>query len=152
MQVNDDRDLWLGLGFILGNVRFRVNMSVAHDRATGYRVRSRVVWSEDPPLAITGSVMRALDVADLELKEKAWERQDDLLRWVAFVQHLDNAYGMRHMFADQLGLQMFLWVFDNPPPNTPHELAEWAEAFDEEEGLLKASLLKEIKGRDDDEH
>jgi len=148
MQVTDDREMWLGLGYILGGVRFTVSVSKASDRPAGYRVRSSIRFQKPVALHAERSVSEALFVAGLEVQE-TYESQFELMAWVAFILRMDDAYSIRNMFADQDGLHMFLWVYDNPPPRDYESFLQWAEAYDDEIEALNPSLLKEVSKGDD---
>ena len=142
MQVIDDREIWLGLGYILGGIRFSVSVAKASDRPAGYRVRSSVRWQRPVAIHAERAVSEALFIAGLKVQE-SYDTQPELMAWVAFILRMDDAYNLLNMFADQEGLHMFLWVYDNPPPRSYEEFIEWAEAYDAEIEALGSSLLKE---------
>lgn len=143
MIQNDERETWIALGYILGNVKFNVSTTKASDRPAGYRVKPSVRWSQTPSLQAHSAVEGALSVAGLELKP-SYTSKDEIQRWVAFILMSDNTkMPLRPLFADQEGLHMFCWVYDNPPPNDFVGFTEWAVMYDEEIDSLSASLLKE---------
>jgi len=150
MIQNDERETWIALGYILGNVTFSVSVTKASDRPAGYRVKPSVRWSQTPSLQAHATVEGALSVAGLELKD-SYTTKDEIQRWVAFILMSDNSkMPLRPLFADQEGLHMFCWVYDNPPPNDFVGFTEWAQMFDDEIDNLSASLLKEeSKGKSD---
>ena len=150
MIQNDERETWIALGYILGNVKFNVSTTKASDRPAGYRVKPSVRWSQTPSLQAHSAVEGALSVAGLELKP-SYTSKDEIQRWVAFILMSDNTkMPLRPLFADQEGLHMFCWVYDNPPPNDFVGFREWAQMFDDEIDNLSASLLKEeSKGKSD---
>ena len=133
MQIDDDRDLWLGMGYVLGATRFSVSVSKSNDHKSGFRVRLKVGWvREEPPLRVLRPVNHVLSMGGIQYASE-WTNQAELLYWVAFIKRMDEAYSIRPMFHDQRGLHMFMWVFDNPPPSDYEEFLSWAEAFDSEE-------------------
>lgn len=142
----EEREMWTGVGFILGGIRFSVSVSKASDRPAGYRVRSSVRWQKPVPPHAHRIMWRALDIAGLEVKDN-YETQEDLTKWLAWVLHFAEKHNLRNKFADQDGLHMFLWVYDNPPPRSYEEFIEWAEAYDTEIEALGSSLLKEPSER-----
>ena len=140
MQVNDDRDMWMGLGYVLAGSRFSVQVSKDAERKTGYRVRLAVRWADnEPPVGALACVHHVLWMMEIEYKPQ-WTTQADLMRWVALIRRLDDLYNIMGTFHDQGGLHMFMWVFDNPPPATYEEFVEWATAFDEEEEQIGSSI------------
>tara|TARA_R100001510_G_C7514448_1_gene112656 strand:- start:133 stop:612 length:480 start_codon:yes stop_codon:yes gene_type:complete len=150
MIQNDERETWIALGYILGNVKFNVSITKASDRPAGYRVKPNVRWSQTPSLQAHSAVEGALSVAGLKVKD-SYTTKDDIQRWVAFILMSDNSkMRLRPLFADQEGLHMFCWVYDNPPPNDFVGFTEWAVMYDEEIDSLSASLLKEESKRGSD--
>tara|TARA_R100000152_G_scaffold20239_1_gene13467 strand:- start:359 stop:781 length:423 start_codon:yes stop_codon:yes gene_type:complete len=136
MQIDDDRELWLGVGYILGAIRFSVRLSRSHQHRRGYRIRLRIAWNkQEPPIHMLRPISYVLELGDIEYA-KEWSKQDDLFRWIAFIKRMDEAYSIRPMFHDQEGLHMFFWVFDNPPPVLYEEFIDWVEAFDAEKMSL----------------
>ena len=110
MIQNDERETWIALGYILGNVKFNVSTTKASDRPAGYRVKPSVRWSQTPSLQAHSTVEGALSVAGLELKD-SYTTKDEIQRWVAFILMSDNSkMPLRPLFADQEGLHMFCWV------------------------------------------
>ena len=93
------------------------------------------------------AVSEALFIAGLEVQD-TYESQAELMAWVAFILRMDDAYSIRNMFADQDGLHMFLWVYDNPAPRDYESFLQWAEAYDDEIEALNSSLLKQASKED----
>lgn len=106
-----------------------------------------------PSLQAHTTVEDALSVAGLEVKER-YTSKNEVQRWMAYILMSDNSkMSLRPLFADQEGLHMFCWVYDNPPPKDFETFTEWASAFDAEIEAYSASLLKaglEDRGGDDD--
>jgi hypothetical protein len=154
MIQNDERETWLGIGYILGGVTFNVSVTKASDRPAGFRVKPSVRWTQMPSLQAHTTIEGALSVAGLEVKH-SYTTKDDIQRWVAFILMSDNSkMSLRPLFADQEGLHMFCWLYDNPPPKNFETFTEWASAFDAEIEAYSASLLKaglEDRGGDDDD-
>ena len=142
-QMIDEREMWTGVGYILGGTRFSVNVSVASDRPAGYRVRAAVRWQKPVPAHAQRIIWRALDIAGLEVKDN-YETQEDLTKWLAWILHFGEKHNLRNKFADQWGLHMFLWIHDNPPPRAYEDFIKWAEDYDAETDALSLSLLKEV--------
>lgn len=137
-----NEDMMLGLGYILGGIRFSVNISKASDRPSGYRVRPCVRWQKTPPLYAEQVVNEALSVVGLEVQD-VYDTKKEVLAWITFILRMDDAYKVRKLFADQDGLGALLWVHDNPAPKTYENFIQWAERYDNEIERLESSLLKE---------
>ena len=140
MQVDDRREEWMGLGILLGEVRFRTWVENREDSKLGMRVRSSIGWRS---LFSSGSmtqqscVERFLMSFDIELKEK-YTSQEDLFKWMVVLDKLESMYEISYAVSDTKGLHMIRWVFDNEVPSTWDEFIKWVEAFDEEADMVES--------------
>ena len=136
-QRDDEREMWMGVGYLLGAIRFRVSVGKSPTSKAGYRVRCRIDWaSPKPPAYAVPCIQNILGLASIEYQPH-WRDSESMMRFVALIELLDKEYKIRYAFADQSGLHMFMWVFDNPPPYKYEEFIDWAEAFDIEAECLE---------------
>ena len=132
----DDNGFFIGLGYILASMRFKVGIVKKADNTAGFQVRRKVYWSQKKPrMVMLPKIEYVLSIAAM-LYEDEYTSNDYLNRIVQLIKTLDKEYNIRDCFVDQIGLHMFCWTIDNPHPQNCEELIEWAEAFDDEEKMM----------------
>ena len=136
-QNEDDNGFFIGLGYILASMRFKVYIVKKADNTAGFQVRRKVYWSQKiPRLAMLPKIEYVLSIAAM-VYEDEYTTSDHLNRIVQLVKKLDNEYNIRDCFVDQVGFHMLCWTIDNPHPQNYEEFIEWAEAFDDEEKMME---------------
>ena len=136
MIIHDDRDTWIGIGYLMSGLRFKTHVTKCSTSKTGHRVRHKITWSTpSPPVNVIPSIQKALDLGGI-MYEDEWTTSSNYLRLCVLIKTLEKEYKIRDAFADGIGLHMFLWCIDNPPPYDYEEFITWAEAYDSElEGI-----------------
>jgi len=135
-QSDDDRGFFIGLGYMLASMRFKVSVVKKADCTAGFQVRRRVYWSQiKPRMHVVPHLEHVLSMAVL-MYDDEYTSVDYINRIVQLIKILDKEYNVRDCFVDQVGLHMLFWTVDNPHPQNYEEFVEWAEAFDDEERMV----------------
>tara|TARA_R110002012_G_C11654051_1_gene611618 strand:+ start:2796 stop:3215 length:420 start_codon:yes stop_codon:yes gene_type:complete len=139
-MIHDDRQLWTGIGYIMGALRFKVQVSKSSSSKAGYKVKTVVKWAHPtPPIYSLPYIRHVLDMGGLSYSDE-WSKREDISRFVILINTLDKEYNIRDAFVDRKGLHMFMWVTDNPPPYDYDTFIEWAKAYDSESEMVENLL------------
>tara|TARA_R100000951_G_C2579820_1_gene161569 strand:+ start:46 stop:486 length:441 start_codon:yes stop_codon:yes gene_type:complete len=135
MQTNDKTGFGIGIGYMLGQLKFNTYVSKDSQAKVGYRVRRSVVWRDPLPLHIIPYIQQVLDIGDFlahefDMQGFTSKRAQFKLRLLLIT--LDKEFSINDAFADKVGYHMWRFVYDNPPPNDYEEFLNWAEAYDAE--------------------
>ena len=137
MQSTDDREFWMGIGYMTAGIRFSVTVSKDRKSLNGFKVRRRIYWAKPlPTMSAMACVSKVLDIADMTFKP-AWSSNDEVSRFMLMMERLSVLCNIKAAFADQSGMHVFSWVFDNPPPSDYETFVEWAGLFDSEVSASK---------------
>ena len=140
MMVHDDRQLWTGIGYLMGALRFKVHVSKSSSSKAGFKVKMVVKWAHpSPPMHALPYIQHVFDMGGLQYKDE-WSKQEDISRFVVLITTLDKEYNIRDAFVDRGGLHMFMWVVDNPAPFDYETFIEWAKAYDAESEMVESQL------------
>jgi len=135
MQTNDKTGFGIGLGYMLGQLKFNTYVSKDSQAKVGYRVRRSVVWRDPLPLHIIPYVEQVLDIGDFlahEFDMQGFTSNRAQKRLHLLLQTLNKEYPILNAFADNIGYHMWTFVYDNPPPNDYEMFLSWAKAYDDE--------------------
>jgi len=134
MQIEDRTSFGIGLGYMLGELKFNIYVSKDSQAKVGYRVRRSITWRKKPSLHILPCVQQVLDVARIQYMD-AWQQSSDFMKFYHLIPTLNKEYPIINSFADSVGYHMWSFVYDNPPPTGSliyEEFLSWAEAYDSE--------------------
>lgn len=136
MQTNDKTGFGIGLGYMLGQLKFNTYVSRDSQAKVGYRVRRSVVWRDPPPAHVLPYIQKVLGIGDFLAHEFpidgfTTKRAQERLR-LLFVTLNKEFYPVANAFADKVGFHMWVFVCDNPPPSDYEAFLRWAEIYDAE--------------------
>ena len=136
MMLTDDKTgFGIGIGYMLGELRFSVYFSKCSSAKIGYRLRRSVEWNKQPSLHIVPYLHQVLEIANLDFKEGYYNKKEqEQLRLL--INTLDKEYRLSNAFADAAGYHMWIWTYDNPLPSNYEEIEEWAKAYDSEHEMI----------------
>ena len=130
VRMDDKAELGIGIGYILGQLKFNVYTSMTSTARIGYRVRRTVEWrNKEPFLHILSCIQQVLDIGGLTY-QSIWMDKDSQLRIYHLIQTLDKEYPIVNAFADAVGYHMWKWTYDNPVPTAYEDFIAWAESYD----------------------
>ena len=97
MHIDDRTTLGIGIGYILGKLKFNTYVSKDSQAKVGYRVRRSIAWSNgEPAIHMTGYLQSVLDIGGLDYSS-AWESKEHLDRFRLLI---DRCSGLPHVYVD----------------------------------------------------
>tara|TARA_Y100001937_G_scaffold17132_2_gene23645 strand:- start:8795 stop:9238 length:444 start_codon:yes stop_codon:yes gene_type:complete len=136
MMLTDDKTgFGIGLGYMLGQLKFNTYVSKDSEAKVGFRVRRSVTWRTEPALHVIPYIKQVLDIGGLTYfvaHEQGFTSNKAQLELRLLLQTINKEYPILNAFADSVGYHMWTFVHDNPPPNDYEEFLSWAEAYDAE--------------------
>tara|TARA_R100000353_G_scaffold175019_2_gene144280 strand:+ start:372 stop:812 length:441 start_codon:yes stop_codon:yes gene_type:complete len=135
MILTDDKTgFGIGLGYMLGQLKFNTYVSKDSQAKVGYRVRRSVTWRTEPSLHVIPYIQQVLDISDFvhDFWNQGFASNRAQLKLLLLLQRINKEYPILNAFADSVGYHMWTFVHDNPPPNDYEEFLSWAEAYDAE--------------------
>ncbi len=134
MQTNDKTGFGIGLGYMLGQLKFNTYVSKDSQAKVGYRVRRSVTWRTEPALHVIPYIQQVLDIGDFlahDFDMQGFTSNRAQLRLRLLLQRINKEYPILNAFADSVGYHMWEWLWENPMPSSyGDELVKWAEAYD----------------------
>jgi hypothetical protein len=150
MQTNDKTGFGIGLGYMLGQLKFNTYVSKDSQAKAGYRLRRSVVWRNPPPPSLLPYIQKVLGIGDFLAHEFPIDGFTSIIsqkRLRLLLNTINREYPIHSAFADKVGYHMWVWVWQNPMPSDyGSTLAAWAEAYDAEhksimfEGTMEESI------------
>lgn len=136
MMLTDDKTgFGIGIGYMLGQLKFNTYVSKDSQAKVGYRVRRSVTWRTEPALHVIPYIQQVLEIGDFlahEFDMQGFTSNRAQLKLRLLLQTINKEYPILNAFADSVGYHMWTFVYDNPPPNDYEEFLSWAEAYDAE--------------------
>ena len=136
MQTNDKTGFGIGLGYMLGQLKFNTYVSKDSQAKAGYRLRRSVVWRDPPPPHLLPYIQQVLGIGDFLAHEFPMDGFTSITsqKKLRLLLHtIDNEFSILSAFADKVGFHMWEWVWQNPMPSDyGNTLVRWAEAYDAE--------------------
>ena len=139
ISLGDKTRFGIGIGYMLGQLKFNTYVSKDSQAKVGYRVRRSVTWRTEPPLHVLPYIQQVLDIGDFlahEFNMDGFTSNREQLRLHLLLLHLNKEYPILNAFADSIGYHMWTFVYDNPPPNDYEMFLSWAEAYDAEQDAV----------------
>tara|TARA_A100001201_G_scaffold143633_1_gene146329 strand:+ start:962 stop:1387 length:426 start_codon:yes stop_codon:yes gene_type:complete len=136
MQTDDKTGFGIGIGYMLGELKFNTYFSKSSSAKSGYRLRRSVEWHKEPSLHILPYIQQVLDIANLDYKGEGYSNNKEQERLRLLINTLDKEYRLANAFSDAEGYHMWIWTYDNPLPSNYEEIEEWAKAYDSEYEMI----------------
>lgn len=139
ISLGDRTGFGIGIGYMLGQLKFNTHVSKDSQAKVGYRVRRSVTWRTEPSLHVLPYIQQVLDIGDFlahEFDMQGFTSNRTQERLHLLLQTLNKEYPILNAFADSIGHHMWTFVYDNPPPNDYEMFLSWAEAYDAEQDAV----------------
>ncbi len=134
VTMDDRTGFGIGLGYMLGQLKFNTYLSKDSQVKSGFRLRRSVTWRTPPPLHVIPYVQQVLDIGDFlahDFDKEGFLAIITQKRLRLLLHRLDKEYSIINAFADGAGFHMWNWVFDNPVPSSyGKELVDWVKSYD----------------------
>ena len=133
MQTDDKTGFGIGIGYMLGQLKFNTYVSRDSQAKSGYRVRRSVTWRTELPLHVIPYIKQVLDISGDFPAYECFTSIFSQRKLRYLLKTINKEYPIINAFADSVGYHMWEWLWENPMPSSyGDELVKWAEAYDAE--------------------